>query len=226
MNIRFYLRYGALGVRHIDKCLYLYRVHSDSTCQRHAAEIRRQDQEFYTQYVVKLAQRWAQDEGLAMYDLGGGHNPTPGFTSVDILPSADVVCDLEQRWPFDDDSVGIIRANHVFEHLRDPIHTMNELYRVLAPGGWAFIELPSTDGRGAWQDPTHVSFWNQNSFWYYTRRTHTAYAPRYTGRFQVSDLRTYYPSKFFEVNEIPCVRAHLIALKPGYEERRAGEVLM
>ena len=27
---------------------------------------------------------------------------------------------------------------------------------------------PSTDGRGAYQDPTHVAFYNENSFWYYT----------------------------------------------------------
>ena len=29
---------------------------------------------------------------------------------------------------------------------------------------------PSTDGRGAFQDPTHVSFYNENSFWYFTDR--------------------------------------------------------
>ncbi len=30
------------------------------------------------------------------------------------------------------------------------------------------ILVPSTDGRGAFQDPTHVSFWNINSFMYYS----------------------------------------------------------
>ncbi|MFM6367255.1 MAG: class I SAM-dependent methyltransferase, partial [Dolichospermum sp.] len=38
---------------------------------------------------------------------------------------------------------------------------------ILKPGGIVDISVPSTDGRGAFQDPTHVSFWNINSFLYY-----------------------------------------------------------
>ncbi len=29
--------------------------------------------------------------------------------------------------------------------------------------GWFLSQTPSTDGRGAFQDPTHVSMWNSNS---------------------------------------------------------------
>jgi hypothetical protein len=53
-------------------------------------------------------------------------------------------------------------------HPRGPIHVMNEAHRVLVPGGLIDIEVPTTEGRGAWQDPTHVTFWNRNSFLYYT----------------------------------------------------------
>jgi hypothetical protein len=51
--------------------------------------------------------------------------------------------------------------------LPDKIFTMNELWRVLQAGGTAEIAVPTTDGSGAWQDPTHVSFWNRRSFLYY-----------------------------------------------------------
>ena len=44
---------------------------------------------------------------------------------------------------------------------------MNELWRVTQPGGLVEITVPTTDGAGAWQDPTHVSFWNRRSFLYY-----------------------------------------------------------
>jgi hypothetical protein len=44
---------------------------------------------------------------------------------------------------------------------------MNEIWRILKPDGIVDISVPSTDGRGAFQDPTHVSFWNINSFMYY-----------------------------------------------------------
>jgi hypothetical protein len=55
----------------------------------------------------------------------------------------------------------------VVEHLENRIHTMNEIWRICKPGGMVDIRVPSTDGRGAFQDPTHVSFWNINSFKYY-----------------------------------------------------------
>jgi len=29
------------------------------------------------------------------------------------------------------------------------------------------VAVPTTEGPGAWQDPTHVSFWNRRSFMYY-----------------------------------------------------------
>ncbi len=220
LNIRMYLAYGELGVVHIDKPLYLYRVYPENTCRTNATDIRRLDQECYNRYIVKLALRWASDHGLPAYDLGGGIDPAPNMLTVD-MHDADVIADLEASWPFETGSVGVLRASHIIEHLHDPIATMNEAYRVLAPGGWIFIDVPSTDGRGAWQDPTHVSYWNEHSFWYYSRKTHARYIPAFTGRFQVSELRTYEMAP-----HIPVVRADLIALKPGYEERLAGEVLI
>jgi SAM-dependent methyltransferase len=59
-------------------------------------------------------------------------------------------------------------AQRLKRHPRGPIHVMNEAHRVLVPGGMLDIEVPTTEGRGAWQDPTHVTFWNRNSFLYYT----------------------------------------------------------
>lgn len=222
LSLRFYLAYGAAGIRHIDKPLYLYRVHGESTCKRRAGEIQQADATLYDRRILGIAQRWARDNGLGVYDLGGGFDPAPGMTVVD-RHNADVVADLDGDWPIADGSAGVLRASHVFEHLRDPIHAMNEVYRCLAPGGFAFIEVPSTDGGGAWQDPTHVSFWNENSFAYYTRREYARYLPGFRGRFQVSLLRTV---PLQSVTEVPVAQAHLIALKPGYEERRAGEILI
>ena len=105
-------------------------------------------------------------------NLGCNFNPQPGWVNVDIqeLPGVDVVCDLNDPWPWEDSSVDYIRAYDIVEHLREPVHTMNEAWRVLRPGGLFEVWVPSTDGRGAFQDPTHVSFWNQNSFLYYSQR--------------------------------------------------------
>jgi len=222
---RFYLEYGARGLRHLNECLYLYRVHDHNSCRVYNDEVQAQTLQNYLRFSRPLAIRWAKDSGLRLLDLGGRLNAWSGFETVDLM-DADITANLEDAWPFEDSSVGVIRASHIFEHLKDPVHTMNEAYRVLAPGGWLFIEVPSTDGRGAFQDPTHVSFWNENSIWYYTNRNYARFIPGYTGRFQNSRTITYFPTEFEKTHEIPIVQADLIALKPPYSDRPAGEVLI
>lgn len=89
--------------------------------------------------------------------------------------------DLRKKWPFPDSSVSEIRAHDVFEHMPVKIHSMNEAHRVLAPGGLLDLIVPTTDGRGAFQDPTHVSYWTPNDMFYYIedfaewKRFHEAY---------------------------------------------------
>lgn len=101
-------------------------------------------------------------------NLGCSDQKLEGFTNVDVCPPADVIADLTQPWPWADSSIEHIRAWDIIEHLPKPILTMNEAWRVLVPGGLFEVVVPTTDGRGAWQDPQHVSFWNRNSFFYYT----------------------------------------------------------
>lgn len=102
-------------------------------------------------------------------DLGCGGWKAEGFVGVDISPSPgiDVVADLNRRFPFADNSVEVVKAHDVVEHLPDRLHTMNEIWRICQHDAIVDIRVPSTDGRGAFQDPTHVSFWNINSFKYY-----------------------------------------------------------
>ena len=118
----------------------------------------------------------AQPEALAngpvgvplMLNLGCGSTPLPGFVNVDLVAGPGVQrVNLRKPWPWPNDSAEYVYAPHVIEHLPDKIFTMNELWRVLRPGGLALILIPTTGGPGAWQDPTHVSFWNRRSFLYY-----------------------------------------------------------
>ena len=91
-----------------------------------------------------------------------------GHVNVDIIEAPGVqVADLRKPWPWRDCSVDFIRAHDIIEHLPDKIFTMNEMWRVLEPGCEAEIVVPTTDGPGAFQDPTHVSFWHRRSFMYY-----------------------------------------------------------
>src|SRR6185369_13207720 len=115
--------------------------------------------------------------------------------------------------------VGALRAQDLIEHIHPNkvVQFMNEAYRVLHHGGLFLIEVPSTDGRGAYQDPSHVSFWNSNSFWYYTKK-HMQHYIKHLGstcRFQIVHLENYFPSQFHKDHNILYTKAHLAAIKDG-----------
>jgi hypothetical protein len=94
---------------------------------------------------------------------------------------------------------------------------MAEIHRVLAPGGWAFIEVPSTDGRGAFQDPTHVSYWNENCFLYYTNSYLANFIDNTTIRFQEYRRETYFPNDWMKSINTCVTSAWLVAIKDGME---------
>lgn len=104
---------------------------------------------------------------LTRLNLGCSDSYLPGMWNVDLVPPADQIVDLRYAWPWGDSSVEFILARDVIEHLPDKIHTMNQAWRVLRPGGQIEISLPTTEGSGAFQDPTHLSFWNRRSFLYF-----------------------------------------------------------
>lgn len=120
---------------------------------------------------------------MRQLNLGCSDRAINGYWNVDLVPGPQVnqVVDLSQDWPWEDNSASVILADDIIEHLPDKIHTMNEAWRVLIPGGEFRIFVPTTDGRGAFQDPTHVSYWNRNSFFYYTEGVpeHTRFAASY-----------------------------------------------
>lgn len=214
--LRFYVNYGSAGFKYIKKVLYLYRLHDGNTYKAKGDIIFDQSLANYNKYLYPITTRWAKDNNLRCLDLGGRLNSANGFESVDLFDS-DIIADLSKPWPFEDNSVGVLRASDFVEHIGDPIHLMNEAYRVLAPGGWFMISVPSTDGRGAFQDPTHISFWNENSFWYYTNENYAKYIPKFIGKFQLSHLVTFFPTEWHKEHNISYVNAELICGKPNYK---------
>ena len=61
-----------------------------------------------------------------------------------------------------------IIANDVLEHIPDLVKAMTNCKNLLKPGGEFHIHVPYDLSLGAWQDPTHVRAFNENSFLYYT----------------------------------------------------------
>ena len=109
-------------------------------------------------------------DGPVKLNLGSGFRPLDGYVNIDNrdICKPDLVYDLANGIPFPDDSVDEVRAFDFLEHLADIAGTLKEIHRVLKPGGILDFMVPSTDGRGAFQDPTHKSFWNKNTWLYFT----------------------------------------------------------
>jgi len=215
--------------RLIDKCLYLQRMHHANTQreQETNAFIQQETVRLYDQYIEGNALAWASREGLAALDFGAAHNRPKGYTGVDKRTGSgvDLVALLPDGLALPDSSVGVIRAVDFLEHVADKVGLINEIFRLLAPGGLLLSLTPSTDGRGAFQDPTHVAYYNENSFWYYTDTNYRNFVPEIKAEFQISRLVTSFPSDWHRAHNIPYVTANLIALKEPMP-RNGGKVFL
>lgn len=121
-----------------------------------------------------LEEYLAGREGKAVINLGCGRANPPECFGVDILefPGVDLVADLSTGIPVPDSTFDVALAMDFLEHIPQGmpnIRIMEEIHRILKPGGQLHFDVPSTDGNnmGAFQDPTHVSFWNQKKFQYF-----------------------------------------------------------
>ncbi|MGC2659147.1 MAG: methyltransferase domain-containing protein [Bryobacteraceae bacterium] len=102
---------------------------------------------------------------LPVLDVGCGINKYSGAIGLDRNPNtaADVIADLNHfPYPLADSSFLQIRAIHVIEHVADVIGFMEEVHRLLAPGGRAVIVTPHYTDFSSFCDPTHR--WHLNSF--------------------------------------------------------------
>ena len=69
------------------------------------------------------------------------------YTTTDLnSPLADVKADI-CALPFEDSTYDFILCNHVLEHIPNDFKAMEELYRVLKPGGTAILQVPLEEGR-------------------------------------------------------------------------------
>lgn len=108
--------------------------------------------------------------GKRILELGVGRRRFPGAVSVDVRPheQADVVHDLNRfPWPFPDGAFDVVFCRHVLEHLAETDRVMEELYRVLVPGGEAVIEVPHFTWVEAYRHWQHRHFFTAGSLDYF-----------------------------------------------------------
>lgn len=110
------------------------------------------------------------DGALRVVDLGCGRQKQHAWAiGVDAYPydGVDIVADIERGLPFGDHEVDQVYAIHFLEHLRDLLSVMNEIHRVLVPGGVLHVIVPNGQFVNAYADPTHVRYFNVQTFKYF-----------------------------------------------------------
>jgi hypothetical protein len=135
-------------IKHIDKPLYIYRVHGENTWLQVTQEIQDTMWDNYDRYFMLMQEKWARDNDLRLVDLGGAIDSPDGYETYD-RHNADIVGDLNKAWKLEDNSVGLLRAHDIVEHLKNPIHTMNEAWRVLSAPALRLRHLMELEGVAA-----------------------------------------------------------------------------
>ncbi len=122
-----------------------------------------------TNKIKSIISRLKGKEQQVVIELGCGKNKHKGAICIDKNKECkpDILHDLEDGIPFDDNSVDKVLAFHVLEHLSDKEKIMSEIHRVLKPGGLFIFEVPSAEGPGAFAHPDHKSFWVKESFYFW-----------------------------------------------------------
>jgi len=101
-------------------------------------------------------------------NIGCGKTRIPNSIGVDkvfVEGYVDVVHDLNiVPYPFKDNFADEIHMYHVLEHLNNPLEKVEELHRILKPGGILYIRVPHFSSMGAFSDITHVRPFGYASF--------------------------------------------------------------
>jgi SAM-dependent methyltransferase len=102
--------------------------------------------------------------------------------------------------PFKDSEFDVIYLMQVFEHLRDPHQSMEELARILKPGGSLYLAVPNSasiwrqtfgsNWVSGWFAPFHLFHYNVKAFGYLAHQHH----------FQVVDSWSRTPASWFRLN--------------------------
>jgi SAM-dependent methyltransferase len=81
--------------------------------------------------------------------------PTLDYVAIDleVRPHITALADL-QHLPLRSDTFDAAICIHVLEHVADDRSAIDELYRVLKPGGWALISVPIRLDQGTYEDAT------------------------------------------------------------------------
>lgn len=159
-----------------------------------------------------------------------------GIDNIKIKDYVDIVYDLNRLpYSFNDNSIDEVHMYHVLEHLETPLKKIEEIYRILKPGGVLHLRVPHFSSMGAFSDITHIRPFGYTSFDIFERNNyHNFYAAhevQFKILFKEIKYSGLYPNKgtyekYIHKNESPLLARpfvhainFLIKLSPIFFER-------
>jgi len=129
------------------------------------------------------------------------------------LPHVEVVMDLNrlsplfggQKLPFPDESFDTILAIDIIEHVIDVVALMEELHRVLKPGGKLEIRTTNWKTANSFRDPTHYHYFTLESMDYFDpeKPLFKTYGHISKARFKVKEAREDGQEIIFQLEKQP-----------------------
>lgn len=99
---------------------------------------------------IKGIEHWKRKEqktDIKKIQVGGGKHYLKGFFNIDIVPPADLVCDVREGLPLRSGCAEFIFAEHFLEHVDYPISVkkfVRECFRVLEKKGKLVVGVPDS----------------------------------------------------------------------------------
>lgn len=104
--------------------------------------------------------------------FGCGQHKINGFIGVDKIQmdAVDLIHDMNLfPYPFLDNCIDEILLINILEHLPDTVRVIEEIWRICKQDATVRISVPYYNSPGACSDPTHVRFFTESSFDYFTK---------------------------------------------------------
>jgi len=107
---------------------------------------------------------------LVKVELGCGRTKNEGYIGIDRFefPGVDIVADLNEGIPMEDNSVDILYAGGSLEHLENLSHTMSEIYRVCRNRAIVYVIAPYHNTSVNQANVYHKQVFNEDTFRFFS----------------------------------------------------------